>query len=136
MSNFDYFKQYQSEMQRIRNKIAEEENPYHKAHIAEFSEMIDDRIQAILPQVLQEQRENVRVEVETYMNGHRVSSSTDIVKGVKDMVLNALRRNREGEVIASKMPGETFICASPAFFLLLAKPFFGDYNIYEANRRR
>ena len=91
MSNFDYFKQYQSEMQRIRNKIAEEENPYHKAHIAEFSEMIDDRIHAILPQVLQEQRENVRVEVETYMNGHRVSSSADIVKGVRDMVVNALK---------------------------------------------
>lgn len=91
MSNFDYFKQYQSEMERIKNKIAEEENPYHKAHIAEFSEMIDDRIQAILPQVLQEQRENVRVEIETYMNGHRVSTSADIVKGVRDMVVNALR---------------------------------------------
>ena len=96
MSNFDYFKQYQSEQQRIRNLIDEEENPYHKQHIAEFSDMIDDRIQAVVPQMIQEQQEEMRVNVETYLNGKRVRSNADIVKGVKDMVTNAFKRMGHG----------------------------------------
>ena len=62
MSNFDDFKQYQSEMQRIRDRIAEEENPYHKRHIAEFIAMIDERIKAIVLPMLQEHRKKVLVD--------------------------------------------------------------------------
>ena len=32
-------------------------NPYHKQHIAEFSEMMDERIQAVVPQMIQEQQD-------------------------------------------------------------------------------
>ena len=96
MSNFDYFKQYQAEQQRIKDRIAEEENPYHKQHIAEFSDMIDDRIQAVVPQMIQEQQEEMRVNVETYLNGKRVRSNADIVRGVKDMVTNAFKRMGHG----------------------------------------
>ena len=39
MSTFDAFKQYQSEQARIRQKIRDEENPFHAAHIQEFSDM-------------------------------------------------------------------------------------------------
>ena len=90
MSNFDYFQQYQSEMQRIKNRIAEEENPYHKQHIAEFDEMINERIQAIVPQMIQEQQEDMQVNIQTYMNGRQVNSNRDIVKGVKDAVMKVL----------------------------------------------
>lgn len=96
MSNFDYFKQYQSEQQRIKDRIAEEENPYHKQHIAEFSDMIDDRIQAVVPQMIQEQQKETRVNVETYLNGKRVRSNADIVKGVRDTVVNALKHIGKG----------------------------------------
>ena len=91
MSNFDYFKQYQSEMERIKNRIAEEENPYHQRHIAEFSQMMDERIQAVVPQMIDEQQKDIRLNIQTYMNGKRVTSSADIVNGVKDIVFNALK---------------------------------------------
>lgn len=91
MSNFDYFKQYQSEMQRINNLIAEEENPYHRQHIAEFSAMIDERIKAIVPQMLQEQREKVQVDIQASMNGRPVNSNKDFMKGVKDAISKVLK---------------------------------------------
>ena len=91
MSNFDAFKQYQSEMQRIKDKIAAEENPYHRQHIAEFSEMVDERIRTVVPQMIQEQQEEMQLNVETYLNGKRVSSSADIIRGVREIVMNAFR---------------------------------------------
>ena len=90
MSNFDYFKQYQSEMERIKNRIAEEENPHHKAHIAEFSEMIDERIQAVVPQMIQEQQEDIRVNIQAYMNGRQINNNKDFMKGVKDAIMRVL----------------------------------------------
>jgi hypothetical protein len=43
MSDFDINKQYQAEQERIRQKIRDEENPFHAAHIQEFSDMMDER---------------------------------------------------------------------------------------------
>jgi hypothetical protein len=37
MANWDMFRQYQSELERIQREIDAEENPYHKQHIKEFS---------------------------------------------------------------------------------------------------
>ena len=94
MSNTNYFEQYEAQQQRIRDQIAAERNPYHKQHIAEFSQMMDERIQAVVPQMIQEQQENVRVNVETYMNGKRVKSDKDIVKGLKDLMTKVFSGKR------------------------------------------
>ncbi len=91
MTKFDSFKQYKAELERIERQIAEEENPYHRQHIAEFSNMIDDRIRAVVPQMIDEQQKDIRLNIQTYMNGKRVTSSADIVNGVKDIVFNALK---------------------------------------------
>ena len=77
-------------MQRIRDRIAEEENLYHRQHIAEFSAMIDERIKAIVPQMLQEQREQVQIDIQASMNGRPVNSNKDFLKGVKNAVMNVL----------------------------------------------
>ena len=90
MSNFDYFKQYQSEQRRIQDKIREEENPYHAAHIQEFSEMCDEKIRAQFPILLQQYNERQRVDVETYFNG-KPATDANIVKVVRDMVIKALK---------------------------------------------
>ena len=90
MSNFDYFKQYQSEMERIKNRIAEEENPFHQMHIAEFSQMIDQRIQAVVPQMIKEQQEDFQLNIQAYMNGRQINSNKDFVKGVKDAIMKVL----------------------------------------------
>ena len=42
MSDFDINKQYQAEQARIRQKIRDEENPYHATHVQEFSDMMDE----------------------------------------------------------------------------------------------
>ena len=41
MADFDYFKQYVSEQNRIRAKIQEEENPIHREHLVAINQMID-----------------------------------------------------------------------------------------------
>ena len=93
MDSFDYFKQVAEDAKRIQREIEEEENPYHKRHIAEFSEMIDNRINAVVPQMIHEERQKVNVEVETYMNGKKVRSSKDIVNGVRDMICGMFKNN-------------------------------------------
>ena len=96
MSNFDYFNQYQAEHERIRQKIREEENSYHKQHIAEFSDMMDERIQAVVPAMIEEheQRGQGQVKVDTYFNGKRVRNSRDIANGLREMLANALKHLR------------------------------------------
>ena len=91
MSNFDYFKQYQAEHERIRQKIREEENPYHKQHIAEFEEMMDNKIRAMVPAMIEEHEQRGQVKVDTYFNGKRVRSSRDIANGLKDMLVSGLK---------------------------------------------
>ena len=91
MSNFDYFKQYQAEQKRIQDKIREEENPYHRQHIQEFSDMMDEKIRTHFPMYMQEYNEKQKVDVEAYFNG-KPATDTNIVKGVQNMVEKALKK--------------------------------------------
>ncbi len=91
MSNFDYFKQYQSEMKRIQDKIREEENPIHREHLVQIEQMIDDKIKSAVPLYIQDFNEKQRVNVEAYFNG-KPATDANIVKGVKDMLVKALKR--------------------------------------------
>ena len=91
MSDFDYFKQYQSEQERIRQKIRDEENPIHREHLVMIEQMIDEKIRAQVPAMLQQQNEAQKVNVEAYFNG-KPATDASIVKGVRNMVFNALKR--------------------------------------------
>ena len=91
MTKFDSFKQYKAELERIERQIAEEENPYHRQHIAEFSAMIDDRIRAIVPQMIKEQQEDFQLNIQAYMNGRQINSNKDFMKGVKDAIMKVLK---------------------------------------------
>lgn len=91
MSDFDINKQYQAEQARIRQKIRDEENPYHAAHIQEFSEMCDEKIKTQFPILFQEYNEKQKVDVQTYFNG-KPATDANIVKGVQNMVEKALKK--------------------------------------------
>ena len=91
MSTFDAFKQYQSEQARIRQKIRDEENPYHAAHIQEFSEMMDERIKTQVPLYIRDYNERQKVNVDAYFNG-KPATDSNIVKGVQNMVEKALKK--------------------------------------------
>ena len=91
MSDFDYFKQYQSEHARIRKKIEDEENPIHRQHLVMIEKMIDDKIRTQVPLMVQQYNEGQRVDVEAYFNG-KPATDANIVKGVRDMVANALKK--------------------------------------------
>ena len=91
MADFDYFKQYQSEQARIRQKIQDEENPVHRQHLMEIDKMIDDKIRTQVPLMVQQYNEGQRVDVEAYFNG-KPATDANIVKGVRDMVANALKK--------------------------------------------
>ena len=91
MSNFDYFKQYKSEMERIDKLMEEEENPYHRAHIKQFSDMMDEKIRTQVPPLIQQQQEAQRVDVQTYLNGKRIKDG-DLGRAMKDYVLDSLKK--------------------------------------------
>ena len=91
MSDFDINKQYQAEQARIRQKIRDEENPYHSAHIQEFSEMCDEKIKTQVPLYIKDYNERQKVNVEAYFNG-KPATDTNIVKGVQNMVEKALKK--------------------------------------------
>ena len=95
MSTFDAFKQYQSEQERIRQKIRDEENPFHAAHIQEFSDMMDEKIRTQVPMYIQQINEKQRVDVKAYFNG-KPATDANIIKGVRDMVANALKKIGKG----------------------------------------
>ena len=52
MSDFDINKQYQAEQARIRQKIRDEENPFHAAHIQEINEMMHEKIRTQIPMLI------------------------------------------------------------------------------------
>ena len=91
MSDFDYFKQYQSEQARIRQKIQDEENPVHRQHLVEIEKIIDDKIRTQVPLMIQQYNEGQRVDLEAYFNG-QPATDANIVKGVRDMVVNAIKK--------------------------------------------
>ena len=90
MPNFDYFKQYQSEQARIRQKIQDEENPIHRQHLVMIEKMIDDKIKSQVPLMIQQYNDKQQVDVEAYFNGQPATDAS-IVKGVRNMVINALK---------------------------------------------
>ena len=91
MSNYDINKQYQAELERIRQKIRDEQNPYHREHIKEFSEMMDEKIRTQVPMYIKDYNERQKVNVEAYFNG-KPTTDVNIVKGVRDMVMKALKK--------------------------------------------
>ena len=91
MADFDINKQYQAEQARIRQKIRDEENPYHAAHIQEFSEMMDERIKTQVPLYIKDYNERQKANVEAYFNG-KPATDANIVKGVQNMVEKALKK--------------------------------------------
>jgi hypothetical protein len=95
MSTFDAFKQYQSEQARIRQKIRDEENPFHAAHIQEFSDMMDEKIRTQVPMLIQQYNERQKVNVDAYFNG-KPATDANIIKGVRDIVTNALKKIGKG----------------------------------------
>jgi len=95
LSTFDAFKQYQSEQARIRQKIRDEENPFHAAHIQEFNEMMDEKIRTQVPMLIQQYNERQRVNVDAYFNG-KPATDANIIKGVRDMVAKALKKIGKG----------------------------------------
>ena len=90
MSDFDYFKQYQSEQARIRQKIQDEENPVHRQHLVMIEKMIDDKIRTQVPLMIQQYNDKQQVDVEANFNG-QPATDANIVKGVRNMVMNALK---------------------------------------------
>ena len=91
MSDFDINKQYQAEQARIRQKIRDEENPFHRQHIQEFSEMMDEKIKTQVPLYIKDYNERQKVNVDAYFNG-KPATDSNIVKGVQNMVANALKK--------------------------------------------
>lgn len=95
MSKFDYFKQYVSEQKRIQEKIQAEENPIHREHLVMIEQMIDDKLRTQVPLMIQQYNDKQKVDVEAYFNG-KPATDENIVKGVKDMVVKALKRMGKG----------------------------------------
>ena len=91
MSDFDINKQYQAEQARIRQKIRDEENPFHRQHIQEFSDMMDEKIKTQVPLYIKDYNERQKVNVEAYFNG-KPATDANIVKGVQNMVEKALKK--------------------------------------------
>ena len=106
MSTFDAFKQYQSEQARIRQKIRDEENPFHAAHIQEFNEMMDEKIRTQVPMLIQQYNERQKVNVDAYFNG-KPATDANIIKGVRDMVANALKKIGKGRYRSAQGQGRS-----------------------------
>ena len=82
MSDFDYFKQYQSEQARIRQKIQDEENPTHRQHLVEIDKMIDDKIRTQVPLMIQQYNDKQQVDVEAYFNVYKKSGYTFVERAM------------------------------------------------------
>ena len=91
MADFDINKQYQAEQARIRQKIRDEANPFHRQHIQEFSDMMDEKIKTQVPLYIKDYNERQKVNVEAYFNG-KPATDANIVKGVQNMVEKALKK--------------------------------------------
>lgn len=79
--SFDYWKQYKSEMERIRAKS----NPIHDEHIEQFQVICNQMIEAKVPQMvdkaIEKYNQRLSVAFETYLNGELIHHK-DITKGV------------------------------------------------------
>ena len=91
MAEFDYFKQYVSEQNRIRAKIQEEENPIHREHLVAINQMIDEKIKAAVPPMIEQYNNKVRVDLETYVNGTPVRDG-DFLGAIKNAIIKAVNK--------------------------------------------
>ena len=104
MANFDYFKQYVSEMERIKAQTA------HEEHIIEFramcAKMIEDATPKIKEHVKQELMQDLehkqRSEFEKQVSKHhihqqdkparvRITNVDEVVKNIKDAIRRAFK---------------------------------------------
>ena len=86
---FDYFKQYVSEQNRIRAKIQEEENPIHRQHLVEIDKMIDDKIKAAVPPMIEQYNRKIKVDLDTYVNGKAVKDG-NFLGSIKDVIIRSV----------------------------------------------
>ena len=56
-----------------------------------IEKMIDDKIRTQVPLMVQQYNEGQKVDVEAYFNG-QPATDANIVKGVRDMVVNAIKK--------------------------------------------
>lgn len=79
--SFDYWKQYKSEMERIKAKS----NPIHAEHIDEFNmicnQIIDAKVPQMIEKALNKYNQRLSIAFETYLNGEIINHK-DITKGV------------------------------------------------------
>ena len=96
--SFDYWKQYKSEMERIKAKA----NPIHEEHIEEFRMLCRQELRAEVPgkikNVVDEYNTRLCVAFETYLNGDPIYHK-DIVKGVSRALQQAIKDAGESIVI-------------------------------------
>ena len=96
--SFDYWKQYKSEMERIKAKA----NPIHEEHIEEFRMLCHQEFRAEVPgiikNVVDEYNKRLCVAFETYLNGDPIYHK-DIVKGVSRALQQAIKDAGESIVI-------------------------------------
>ena len=87
--SFDYWKQYKSEMERIRAKS----NPIHAEHIEEFERICNQVMEAKIPQMIDnainKYNQRLCVAFETYLNGELIHHK-DITKGVSRALQRAI----------------------------------------------
>lgn len=91
------------------------DNPIHRQHIEEFHELVqlmiedlvppiveremekflteskDEKLRPQIEEVVQQQQEKHEVDVQAYFNG-KPATNANIVKGVREMVINALKK--------------------------------------------
>ena len=96
--SFDYWKQYKSEMDRLKEKA----NPIHADHIDEFNMLCHQAIAAEVPDIVKhaidDYNKRLCVAFETYLNGDPIYHK-DIVKGVSGALQKAIREAGQSIVI-------------------------------------
>ena len=86
MSNYDYFKQYCKEMERINAQTA------HERHVEEFQAMCAKMISDAIPDIKRQGKEEIALE---HKSRKRETEDIDIridVKDVKKKVMDAIRK--------------------------------------------
>lgn len=96
--SFDYWKQYKSEMDRLKEKA----NPIHAEHIDEFqllcSQTIDAKVPSMIEEAIRKYNQRLTVAFETYLNGDPIYHK-DIAKGVSRALQKAIEDAGQSIVI-------------------------------------
>ena len=76
--------------------------------------MIDERIRTVVPQMIQEQQEDIRVNIQTYMNGRQINNNKDFMKFKRSIMkgqlsmdsINSMMSNLDPSADAEMTPDE------------------------------